>query len=198
MALHLTWNEVQSCQKVLQNPAVSPHHYTSDQISFSYTSIMKLQLMYLDRSPTSVFTLAVLSARTAFLANISMPHSVTSFRPLLILPRSPFLPHYLKYSFQMVKWWVPHLQFSLNSFPALFFPVALITSYVLFIYLFICIVNISLQTKATHEQGLLSLLLTAVSTTPETMPNIQEILNKYFFFNKWVKEWIDNWNYGLI
>lgn len=66
------------------------------------------------------------------------------------------------------------------------------------VYLFICIVNISLQTKATHEQGLLSLLLTAVSTTPETMPNIQEILNKYFFFNKWVKEWIDNWNYGLI
>lgn len=99
MALHLIWNDVQSCQKVLHKAEASLYHYAVDWTSFSYTSIMKLQLMYLDQAPTSTFALAVLSARNSIgdiLANISMPYSVVSFRPLLTLPRSPFLSKFLK------------------------------------------------------------------------------------------------------
>ena len=99
MALHLTWNDVQSCQKVLHKAEASLYHYAFDWTSFPYTSVMKLQLMYLHQAPTSIFALAVLSARNGIgdiLANISMLYSVISFRTLLTLPRSPFLSKFLK------------------------------------------------------------------------------------------------------
>lgn len=63
MALHFIWNDVQSCQKDLHKAEASLYHYAVGWTSFSYTSIMKLQLMYLDQAPTSTFALAVLSAR---------------------------------------------------------------------------------------------------------------------------------------
>lgn len=78
---HLEWSA--NLSEVLQNSAVSPHHHTFDGTSLSYTSIMMLQTIYLDQAHTSVFTLTVFSSRNAFLADVSMPHSFTSFRSIL-------------------------------------------------------------------------------------------------------------------
>ena len=140
MALHLTWNDVQSCQKVLHKAEASLYHYAFDWTSFPSTSVMKLQLMYLHQAPTSIFALAVLSARNGIgdiLANISMLYSVISFRTLLTLPRSPFLSKFLKLFIWDSKMMNTSSVVLLKLLSCLISPVALTTYYGLFICVFV-------------------------------------------------------------
>lgn len=138
-----------------------PHYYLFDLTSFDYASIMKLQLMYLHQTPTSGLCIHISLCQECF--SCRYPHaSFFYFLQIFTHLTTEAFPALLFKIFQIL---MPSSSALLKLLPCLAFrPITLITSYLLFVYIFF-LSTFHYILKATKGQSLF-VLFTPVCPTP--------------------------------